>query len=466
MEARHYPERRIEWAKSSTLGRRLVVILLTVMAGSNTALVQESAIRRDATVRAIENVLPSVVNIATATIVQEQDPYERLLQQFYGPYYQRRRPSAQFSRGSGLIIDESGYVLTNHHVVQNADHIWITLQDREEPIEAVLMYRTKESDLALLKLRSDDKFQVAAFAAPDDLLLGETVIALGNPFGLGGSVSRGILSSKARQPDEEIGPMDVANWLQTDAAINPGNSGGPLINLNGEVVGINIAVLREGQGISFAIPIRRVLQALGEVITPALEGLWFGARVRPGKSPLFVSTIVPNSPAAQAGLKRGDLILAINNTPPKNFIELNRLLIGLGTRQPGTIKYQRGDQVMEKKIQLVAESDFFNAKLIQAKTGASVQALNKELADGLRIQTTHGLIVAGVDEEDPARRAKMDRGFIIVSLDGEPVNDIVTMARRLHEKSTGDWVTLEVITEHIRRNFRQIRTGTIRLQVR
>src|SRR4029434_6740283 len=123
------------------------------------------------------------------------------------------------------------------------------------------------SDVALLKIRSRDneKFTAVRFAADDDLLLGETVLALGNPYGLGGSVSRGILSSKSRRPPLENEPLEVEDWLQTDAAINPGNGGGPLVNLRGELIGVNVAVYREGQGIGFAIPVRRVSAALGEM---------------------------------------------------------------------------------------------------------------------------------------------------------------------------------------------------------
>ena len=200
-------------------------------------------VRRDATVNAIEQVLPSVVNIATENIIEYHDWYDELLRQFYGV-----RPPVRKSLdlGSGVIIDEEGYVLTNFHVVRRANRIQVKLWDGRE-YEADRIVATTASDVALIKIRAKpgERFKAIKFAADDDLLLGETVIALGNPFGLGGSVTRGILSSKNRRPSTGEEPLGMEDWLQTDAAINPGNSGGPLVNLRGELIGLNVAVYRD-----------------------------------------------------------------------------------------------------------------------------------------------------------------------------------------------------------------------------
>jgi len=152
--------------------------------------------------------------------------------------------------------------------------------------------------------------------------LGETVLALGNPFGLGGSVSRGILSSKNRRPPVEGEPLDVADWLQTDAAINPGSSGGPLINLHGELVGLNVAIYGEGHGIGFAIPIKQVTEALSEIFIPEVtQSAWFGARLKSGPYPLTVTEVERDSPAAKAGLQKGDEVVQVNGRTPKDFIQ-------------------------------------------------------------------------------------------------------------------------------------------------
>src|SRR5213593_907085 len=206
--------------------------------------------RRDATVEAVKKVMPSVVNIATEEVVPIRDPMENLFREFFDPYYRHRQPNTQFSLGSGVIIDEEGYIVTNFHVVGRARRVWVRLYDGRE-LEADKVAVSPSTDVALIRIRAKagEKFKAIRFAADDDLLLGETVIALGNPFGLGGSVSKGILSSKSRRAEVEGDEqLQLPDWLQTDASINPGNSGGPLINLRGEVIGINVAILREGQG--------------------------------------------------------------------------------------------------------------------------------------------------------------------------------------------------------------------------
>src|SRR5205807_1589569 len=211
---------------------------------------------------------------------------------------------------------------TNLHVVRRAGTVWVKLADGRE-FEARPIVGNTRKDVALLKLvaRGNGKFKAVKFAKDDDLLLGETVLALGNPFGLGGSVTRGILSSKSRRPATEKEPLDVMDWLQTDAAINPGNSGGPLINLRGELIGVNVAVYREAQGIGFAVPVKRVSAALAEIYSPELlQSLWFGARVRPGPAPMQVLSVQEQSPAARAGLRAADSILQINGKAPGGFI--------------------------------------------------------------------------------------------------------------------------------------------------
>ncbi|NDA65327.1 MAG: hypothetical protein EBY09_01605, partial [Verrucomicrobia bacterium] len=249
--------------------RRVTWFALAVGCGLLMAQAQVADVRRDATVTAVERAMPSVVNIATTTVVDNTDPAFRWRAEFFGYRVRPQLAEVPSSVGSGVIIDETGYVLTNEHVVKGANRIWVKLMDGRE-IEAERVAGTRKTDVALLKMKTKegDKFTPMRFAADDDLLLGETVITLGNPFGLGGSVSKGILSSKSRRPANEDSALDVADWLQTDAAINPGNSGGPLINVRGELIGLNVAVYREGHGIGFAIPIKRVNEALSRYFTP------------------------------------------------------------------------------------------------------------------------------------------------------------------------------------------------------
>jgi len=339
-------------------------------------------VRRDATVEAVQRVMPTVVNIATEEVVPIRDPLENLFRDFFDPYYRRRQPNTQYSLGSGVIIDEEGYVLTNFHVVGRARRVWVKLHDGRE-YEAEKVAVSSSADVALIRIRpkNGEKFSAVRFAADDDLLLGETVLALGNPFGLGGSVSRGILSSKTRRPPTGDEPLDVPDWLQTDAAINPGNSGGPLTNLRGELIGINVAVLNQAQGIGFAVPVKRVTETLAEIYSPeGMDGLWFGARVRPGSAPLQIASVQVESPAGTAGLRAGDVILQLNGKPPRGFIDFTAALRSARDQRDLVFQVQRGGSKRTVTVRQIPEKSFFNAELVRNKIGATVQALSPELA--------------------------------------------------------------------------------------
>jgi serine protease Do len=429
-------------------GRRLAALLgcglLAVLARG-----AEPDVRRTPTVEAVARVLPAVVNIGTETIVEVRDPFEELLREFWEPYYRRRPVETQYSLGSGVIIDETGYLLTNEHVVRRASRIWVKLTEEAGGgvYEAERVAGTASRDVALLKLKAapGERFKAVRFAADDDLLLGETVIALGNPFGLGGSVSQGILSSKSRRPAGEDGPLGIEDWLQTDAAINPGNSGGPLINLRGELIGLNVAVYREGQGIGFAIPIKRVSEALTELFSPERERLWFGARVRPAGSDLIVAAVEPGSPAERAGLRVGDHVLRVDGVRPAGFIEFNQRLLAAGDRRDVPLEVQRGSAPLKLTVRLVREATVFNAALIRQKLGLTVQELTRDLAARLGLMTPVGLYIAGVEAGSEAERVGIQRGQILLALDDQVPDDIVAAARRLYNRPAGDPVRVDLL---------------------
>ncbi len=430
--------------------------------------VAEADVRRDAAVEAVQRVMPSVVNIATETIVATRDPLENLFREYFDPYYRRRQPNTQYSLGSGVIIDEEGFVLTNFHVVNRASRVWVKLADGRE-LECDKISGTSFSDVALLKIRAKagEKFTAARLAADDDLLLGETVLALGNPFGLGGSVSRGILSSKSRRPPLENEPLDVPDWLQTDAAINPGNSGGPLVNLRGELVGINVAVLGQGQGIGFAIPVKRVCQAVSEIYSPELiDKIWFGARVRPGGLPLQVLSVQVDSPAGKAGLRAGDQILQLNGQPPRSFTDFISQLLAVKDQRDLNFLVQRGAARRSVVVRMIQESAFFNADLVRKKLGATVQDITREVARSLGLSSTAGLLIAGVDKTGPAATAELTRGMVIAAIDGQNLDGVVTAAKVLHGKARGDRVKLDIIAPVQRGNFIRMTQGSIELPVR
>ena len=441
------------------------VLVCLALPGSQAA---EPDVRRDATVAAVQRVMPSVVNIATEEVVPIRDPLENLFRDFFDPYYRRRPPNTQYSLGSGVIIDEEGYIVTNYHVVGRARRVWVKLHDgRDYEAEKVAVHSSTDVALIRIRAKSGERFSAIHIAGDDDLLLGETVLALGNPFGLGGSVSKGILSSKTRRPPTDSEPLDVPDWLQTDAAINPGNSGGPLVNLRGELIGINVAVLNQGQGIGFAVPVRRVTEKLAEIYSPeGLDGMWFGARVRPGSIPLQISSVQLDSPAGKAGCRPGDLILQVNGKPPGSFIEFTATLRAAKDQRDLTLLLERGGDRRIATVRQVPEKTFFNADLIRRKTGASVQALTPELAQSLGLFRTEGLLIAAVDKGSPGANAEMQRGMVITSIDGQPLTDVTLAAKRFHAKAKGEKVHLDLIIPVQRGALVRLREAVVDLPVR
>ncbi len=395
-------------------------------------------IRRDATVLAVERVMPAVVNIATRTWVDRESAYERRLREFYG--YQRR-PEANYARGSGVVIDEDGYVLTNSHVVGDADDIWVQFFDSDEAIPAKRVELSQSKDVALLKLnpKQHRKFRAVKFAKDDDLLLGETVIALGNPFGLGGSIAKGILSSKSRRPSTALPAgesLDIADWLQTDAAINPGNSGGPLVNLRGELIGLNVAVLSPGhsQGIGFAIPIHRVNEALAEMLSgETVSGYWFGARLKPASRPLTVQVVQPGSPAAQAGIEAGDTILQVNGKPPGSLIEFNRVLTTAKDKREIELLTRRNGENRQTQLRLIDERVFFNNALLRKRAGFTVR------------ETPNGFAVDAVERGGPAEQARLRPGMLLASVEEQPVDSLVSLAKAAYSREAGASLKLGVV---------------------
>jgi S1-C subfamily serine protease len=430
-------------------------------------------VRRDPTVLAVEKVLPSVVNISSETIIQVRDPFEEFFRQFWGPYHRQQPPNSQYSLGSGVVIDEEGYLLTNDHVVRRADKITVKFCTGTNDYTATVVASDPKRDVALLKLNAPpgEKFKPIQLAREDDLLLGETVLALGNPFGLGGSVSRGILSSKSRRLPKEGEPLDIPNWLQVDAPINVGNSGGPLVNLRGELIGINVAVLGEvmgqrAQGIGFAIPIRRVLEALSDIFpTEFVKTYWFGARVKVGTTPLVIMSVQPQSPAGKAGLKTGDAILQVNGKAPKSFIDFSELLAeGAGTNE--TLAIRRGTAQRDVAVRLVPEKSVFDAGMVREKLGLSLEALTPQTAARYGVRPADAYFIAGVEENSPAAEAGLQRGMLVTGIDGQMPADLCAAAKLVYAKKKGDRVQLELAVQQRMGNFNVLRQGSVELAAR
>jgi S1-C subfamily serine protease len=426
----------------------------------------EMDVRRDTTVEATEKVIPSVVNIATTTIVEYRDFYQDLLDQFYG-----RRTPGQLSEqpssiGSGVIIDEDGYILTNFHVLQRANRIYVKLWNGREYEAEPVFVATTQKDVALLKLRAKagEKFPAIKLAKDDDLLLGETVLALGNPYGLGMSVTRGILSSKNRRPTSGKEPLGTQDWLQTDADINPGNSGGPLINLRGELIGINVAVYRQdqGMGVGFAIPVKQISSALVEFFAPEImPGLWFGATVTGWRVPLSIASVQTGSPAAKAGLRTGQRIVRVNGETPRGLAEFNRLLTS-NPNHTATLQVQQAGEARNAEVKLIPFGD-----LIEQKLGLALLNLTPQIAARFEVRQDEGLFIEKVLRNGPADKAQLQPGFLLTGVDGQPTGDLLRVVRVLSEKKAGDTVRLTVVVpRRLGGSYVEFRAVTVDVTVR
>ena len=447
---------------------RYVPALILLWNCSIVAIGADTTVRKTPVVQAVSKTLPSVVNIRTETVVEVRDPFAELFQDFWNPYYRQPRQDVRRSLGSGVVIDKEGYILTNDHVVRRATKIRIKFSDGRE-FDADRVAYDQRSDLALLRIvtpkGSEKKFAPVSFARDGDLLLGETVIALGNPFGLGGSVSQGILSSRDRQSPQAGEVLDMENWLQTDAAINPGNSGGPLINLDGDLIGINVAVHRQGQGIGFAIPIARVQETLGEFFAPErLRGLWFGARVTIDNNSLRLSRVEPNSPAAKAGLRRGDTVVQVNDHNVKDFVDWAKEVAGRGLKTV-RLKIFRGGRFLTIPVTLVPEEKVFNSEAIKNRLGITIRNLTEQTAEDLGMSFYGGYLITHVEKGGPGSTAGLISGSVIQRVDDKQPESLVAFAKDILAHSAGDTVRLSVVWEIRAGGFLQRRVGLAKVKV-
>lgn len=281
----------------------------------------------------VEKVDKGVVNIQAVTFIRESyvDPY---FEDFFNSYYgiPKERVRKQPSLGSGVVIDESGYIITNHHVIDRASEIEIFFDDgKRTRLKAQVIGMDKKTDLALLKVKNGPHLLPLKLGNSDSVRVGESVVAIGNPFGLNHTVTAGIISAKNRVIGQ--GPYD--NYLQTDASINPGNSGGPLFNSSGEVIGINTAINAAGQNLGFAIPINQVKRVLADLKEHGrvLRG-WLGALVVTTPHGVFIDGIVLKSAAMKNGLLGGDRIVKLNDTDIEERIDMER---ALESKRPGDV---------------------------------------------------------------------------------------------------------------------------------
>jgi S1-C subfamily serine protease len=439
--------------------------LLVLLVCANAAAQTLPDAARDPVVLAVQKVLPAVVNISTERLVQRQfsDPFEDFWRQFFGESPRPQREGAQ-SLGSGVIVDEDGWIVSNWHVVRRATKIHVTLSDGSR-YEARYVSGDEKNDLALLKFEPKQPVPCVEIAGTTEPLLGETVIAVGNPFGLEHTVTKGIISAKNRRYDARGSVFE--DILQTDAAINPGNSGGPLINIRGELVGINMAILSQAEGIGFAIPAKRVAGLLSTWFSPEKRArVWLGLRFGREDNRVIVAEVQPESPAAKAGLRERDCIIALDGEKPGDTLRLLRRLIHAKPGQTLRFEIQRDGATRNIAVKLLALPKFSATELMQKKFGLQVQALTQELADALGISFVPGLLVSEVERGSPASEAGFRRGLVITHVAGEEVVSLDRLAEQLADIKAGDLVNMAVFISERRGNFTLQQTTSASLKAR
>ncbi|MGN0867570.1 MAG: trypsin-like peptidase domain-containing protein [Oligosphaeraceae bacterium] len=397
--------------------------------------------RMTPTVQAVRKALPWVVSIGTTQqILQVNDPFSLFFTDFF---CQPNRVLTQYSPlGSGVILDSSGLVMTNYHVVRRASSIQVQLWDGTALVARMVGYDVP-NDLCLLKLENPGKpLAPAEFAAVQDLYLGETVIAIGNPFGLGQSVSTGVLSALNRSFRE--GEVSFEELLQTDAAINPGNSGGPLVNLDGQVVGINQAIRADAQGIGFAIPLSHIENFLSYWLKPshfsdAYLGMEPTAILELGddQGGVVLPEILPDSPLQKAGLAQGDRILSVNGIPVRRPLDWGKAIWSLQKGDVLTLETSRGE------CQVTAEP-MPDELLLKTRLGLEVTDLNDTVASALGLrQGERGVVITQIFPDLPGGdqvaqwRQLLRRGDIVLKFADQEAPSLADMARLLRENSAG-----------------------------
>lgn len=407
-----------------------------------------------------EKVMPAVVNISTTSTVripghpfrhffgQEQnDPFDDFFRHFFHDLPDREMK--QQSLGSGFIINKDGYIITNNHVVDKADDIKVRLSDGRE-FTAKVVGRDNKTDLALIKISTPfESLPILTLGDSEKIRVGDWVMAVGNPFGLEQTVTQGIISATGRV----IGSGPYDNFLQTDAPINPGNSGGPLVNLKGEVIGINTAINPAGQGIGFAIPsslaraITTQLQEKGKVVRG-----WIGVTIQPVTPELarsfgisktrgaLVSNVAQGGPAERGGVRRGDIIIAFDGKEIKNASDLPRLVAATALEKSVAVTVLRES----KEVALIVKVEELTEEKMAGLTdrpaenfGLVVENLTPQLRQHFRSPEMSGVMVVRVDAGSPADEARIAAGDVIKELNRRPIRNLADYQTVLGQISKG-----------------------------
>ena len=387
---------------------------------------------QQAFVELVKKVTPSVVNISTISRKKIEQPFfefSPFFDEFFGggtPRYRRDR-----SLGSGFIINKSGYIVTNDHVVRDAESIQVKLSN-ENVYEGRIVGRDPKTDIAVIKIDAREDLPVAVLADSDKLLVGQWAIAIGNPFGLDRTVTVGVVSATGRS---NMGIETYEDFIQTDASINPGNSGGPLLNVHGEVIGINTAIVAAGQGIGFAIPVNMAKQIVTQLVAKgSVTRGWLGVSIQPVTGEIakefglkkaqgvLVADVMEGSPAAKGGIKQGDIILDFGGAEIRDAQHLQRVVAETAPGKTVPVTVFRGGREVKLSI-TSASADSATARQArpQGETPDLIGLMVDELPSDLRRRGATGVVVTDVEEGGIAAEAGIRRGDVIVSVNRKQV---------------------------------------------
>jgi serine protease Do len=423
-------------------------MLLALAAVARAGAPETDPVRRSLVVEATEHLSPAVVNISAEQTVVQQSPFrgqpDPFFDQFFRDFFDSRpRRSTRTSLGSGFIVNPDGTILTNSHVILRGAKVKVTLVDGRE-FDAKLVGADADSDLAVLRISAGEPLPTAPLGTSSDLLIGETVIAIGNPFGLSHTVTTGVVSATGRSLHG--GDRTYTDFVQTDASINPGNSGGPLSNIRGEVIGVNAAIYGgKAQGIGFAIPIDRAKRVLRELVSYGeVKRTWIGvftqeltpelARHFGVKKGVIVATVEPKSPAADARLVRGDVILKIDGREVASPDEFEGRIADhqIGDDITLTISGDADGAIREATVRVTAFPTTDADALIWSLIGLAAE------------QDANGMVVTKVRPNSPVARIGLKRGDRVLGLGGAAVNTTAELRRRMIESRGARGVVLTV----------------------
>jgi serine protease Do len=410
---------------------------------------------------------PAVVNIRTVKTIKgggrvfrhfgrpfgEDDPFKDFFEKFFGE--DQQRDFKQRSLGSGFIIDEDGYIVTNNHVIEDADEIQVKLRNGDE-YDAEIVGRDPNTDLALIKTKSGKNFPFVSLGDSDALKIGQWVVAIGNPFGLEHTVTAGIVSAKGRV----IGSGPYDDFIQTDASINPGNSGGPLLDMSGSVIGINTAIVASGQGIGFAIPsnlakgIVDQLKSHGEVtrgwlgvaiqdLTPEIAE-YYGIKSKEG---VLVTEVFKGDPADEAGIEPKDIIIGVNGSNVETTRDLTRMIAELGVGESAKIKVLRDGSEKTFTVKIAKREDEKVAsrsprKEHEDELGIRVSTITPEMAQRFNVTESEGVIVTDIEQGSKGEEAGLMRGDIIKEINHKSVTSVDDYKESIGKVKEGETIQM------------------------